>query len=350
MTEELLALMQRGATSPLDDDSFNRLALHAFRHQFTLNQPYRRYCERRSRTPETVAHWFDIPAVPTAAFKEVPLVAGEAQAAQLVFKTSGTTRGTQRRGTHYILDARLYEAALVPAFRHFVLRDALTMQMYSLMPPADQLPESSLAYMITHVIASLGRKDSRSFASVTHGIDVARLSKALSDAKEPVCLLGTSLSYLHLFDALRDESFDLPAGSRLMDTGGFKGQAREISADDLRALYADKLGIDANDCVNEYGMTELCSQYYDVRPGVKAGPSWLRARIVDPDTLAPVARGETGIVQHFDLANLHSVCAVQTEDLAVATDDGFILLGRAPGATPRGCSIAMDILLSDNRA
>jgi hypothetical protein len=67
--------------------------------------------------------------------------------------------------------------------------------------------------------------------------------------------------------------------------------------------------------------------------------------VVDPETLEPVSPGITGLLQHFDLANAASVSAIQTEDLGVAVDGGFQLLGRAPGATPRGCSVAMDLLL-----
>lgn len=140
-----------------------------------------------------------------------------------------------------------------------------------------------------------------------------------------------------------------------MDTGGFKGDERAVSADEMYARYRAQLGLADVACINEYGMTELCSQYYDsafrdgtpASPRVKKGPPWLSFRIVDPDTLATVPHGETGILQHFDLANLNSVCAVLTEDLAYARDDGFVLLGRAPGAQPRGCSIAMDMLLRD---
>ena len=76
-------------------------------------------------------------------------------------------------------------------------------------------------------------------------------------------------------------------------------------------------------------------------------PPWVRTRAVDPDTLAPVASGTVGILQHFDLANLGSVMAVQTEDLGVVDGDRFTLLGRSPGAQPRGCSIALDMLLQD---
>ena len=140
-----------------------------------------------------------------------------------------------------------------------------------------------------------------------------------------------------------------------MDTGGYKGRSREMPADALRAQYESRLGLDPDYCINEYGMTELSSQYYDAnlqdavhsrdRPRRKTGPAWLRARVVHPDTLQPVPPGEVGILLHVDLANMHSVLAVLTEDRGAEVDDGFVVLGRAAGATPRGCSIALDDLL-----
>jgi hypothetical protein len=79
------------------------------------------------------------------------------------------------------------------------------------------------------------------------------------------------------------------------------------------------------------------------------GPAWVRTRVVDPDTLEPVSPGSTGLLQHFDVANTGSVMAIQTEDMGVVEGEGFRLLGRATGAPPRGCSIAMDELLSAAR-
>lgn len=355
--DALRQIMQRGANTPLTDDQFNQLALGAFRHQFDNNIPYRDYCVRRQRTPDSLEHWMDVPAVPTAAFKEVDLVAG-AVAADLVFRTSGTTRGAERRGTHFVADASLYEQSLLASFRAFVLPDRTPMRMFALAPASAEAPESSLSHMITCVMREFGTPASATFATLAHGIDVRGLNNALKDGTEPVCLLGTSLAYLHWLDAMADARVTLPHGSRLMDTGGFKGERRSITSDDLRARYHEQLGIASSYCVNEYGMTELCSQYYDdaLRSGdasrgrIKRGPPWVRARVVDPDTLLPVASGETGILQHFDLANLDSVSAVLTEDLAYEREGGFVLLGRAHDAMPRGCSIAMDMLLADKPA
>jgi hypothetical protein len=46
------------------------------------------------------------------------------------------------------------------------------------------------------------------------------------------------------------------------------------------------------------------------------------------------------------LTNLSTVIAVQTDDLGVEVGDGFEILGRAPGAEAKGCSISVDELLS----
>src|SRR5947207_12941522 len=120
----------------------------------------------------------------------------------------------------------------------------------------------------------------------------------------------------------RARKFGLAEGSRIMDTGGFKGQnERAVAAKELRARYDALLGIPATHCVNEYGMTELLSQFYDdgLRAYIRALPSlgrakrtppWVRSTIVDPETLAPLRTGERGLLRHFDLANLHSVCAL----------------------------------------
>ncbi len=102
-------------------------------------------------------------------------------------------------------------------------------------------------------------------------------------------------------------------------------------------------------------MTEMSSQLYDGAAGsapalgaprVHRGPGWVRTVAVDPETLQPVTPGKTGILRHLDLANVHSVAALQTADLGVVREDGAIELhGRATGAEARGCSIAVDELL-----
>jgi hypothetical protein len=212
--------------------------------------------------------------------------------------------------------------------------------------------------MFACVLRTYGSGDSR-FCWRGQAVDLDALAAGLLDAEragERVCLMGTTFALLSVADTLaaRGTRFALPAGSRLMDTGGFKGRTRELPQKELYAAYVQTFGIPEHAIVNEYGMTELSSQYYDrallAEPGVlhprrKIGPPWLRAVVVDPETLEPLPPGRPGLVRHMDLANLFSVVAVQTDDLAVLHDDGIELLGRAAGAEARGCSLAMEQLL-----
>jgi hypothetical protein len=187
------------------------------------------------------------------------------------------------------------------------------------------------------------------------------LVKALrgsEERSEPVCLLGVSFAYAHFMDYCDAQQlrFRLPVGSRLMDTGGYKGRMREIPREELYYRLGKTLGIPASLIVNEYGMTEMCSQFYDnvladryrdiQRSRRKVNPRWVRTRILNPETLEDLPDGVPGILQHYDLANAGSVMALQTEDLGFRIEDGFEIIGRAKLSEARGCSLSMEEFLS----
>lgn len=68
-------------------------------------------------------------------------------------------------------------------------------------------------------------------------------------------------------------------------------------------------------------------------------PPWARVQIISPETGKEVSEGETGLIRIFDLANVFSVLAIQTEDLGIRRGNGFELVSRAQLAEPRGCSL-----------
>jgi hypothetical protein len=169
---------------------------------------------------------------------------------------------------------------------------------------------------------------------------------------QPALLLATSFALVHLLDALGDESLTLPRGSRVMLTGGFKGRSREVAADELRLAVARTFAVETRAIVGEYGMTELSSQFWEATVsdpraplGLYVEPPWARVVPVDPETLAPVPDGAIGLARIEDLANVDSAFAVLTQDRVKRAPGGFELLGRAAGAEPRGCSIALDEML-----
>jgi hypothetical protein len=62
-------------------------------------------------------------------------------------------------------------------------------------------------------------------------------------------------------------------------------------------------------------------------------------QIVSPETGLEVDEGGSGLIRVFDLANVYSVMAIQTEDLAIRRGMGFEMIGRARQAETRGCSL-----------
>ncbi len=337
-----------------DEARFDALARELFAFQVAHCPPYARFCAGRGARP---ACWRELPAVPTGAFKELALrsfpVAREVHA----FRTSGTS--TARRGALHLDTLELYETSLLPTFRRFVLPDlapGARARLRVLAPSPAEVPDSSLSHMFGRAIEALG--DANSGFDVADGeLRTAPLLGALERATADgvaVALCGTAFGFVHLLDALarRGARVPLPAGSRVMETGGFKGRSREMPRDELYAGIEAGLGVPAERVVNQYGMTELGSQFYDSvlrdpsGPRRKLGPPWARVRIVDPETGTDAAPGAVGIVTVVDLANTGSVLAVQTADLGRAIGDGFEVLGRAAGAEARGCSIAADEMLA----
>ncbi|MEK7707623.1 MAG: hypothetical protein AAB380_06480 [Verrucomicrobiota bacterium] len=354
------------------ENGFDPLARELFAFQFAHNAPYRKFCEARRATPQAVTHWTQIPAVPTAAFKEFELTCLPAAGRTTVFHSSGTSGQRPSRHFHNAESLALYEASLLPWFRSHLLPDLKSdipnLRLVTLTPPTTQASHSSLVHMFEVVRREL-RADNRAFVGRSEAdgswsleLDAAReLLRNACDCGIPLVLLGAAFSFVQLLDGLaaRRWQVELPPGSRVMETGGYKGRSRSLPKAQLHALITQWLGVPPSHIVCEYGMSELSSQAYDRAAGdgcrvtsdenVSRHPSpatrhfhfppWARAQIISPETELEVAESETGLIRVFDLANVFSVLAIQTEDLGIRRGDGFELIGRAALAEPRGCSL-----------
>ncbi len=364
LDDEILAVIGEWHRSGagIDDAAFDRLALRIFRYQLEYNEPYRRYCARLGiTTAQLPSSWLTIPAVPSGAFKEAALATFDPAGAALCFETSGTSRGS--RGRHFMESRELYDAALLAAFDRFVLPDGARLRYFNLVPQPLHAPHSSLGYMLGVVSE---RRGSGSAGWYLRGdtLDVASFVDDMSSASgenTPVCITATAFALVHLLDAMdaQGSHFTLPNGSRVVETGGFKGRSRTVGRTELYGRIAERFCIPPRSIVAEYGMTELTSQYYDdvllvehawdADTRRKLAPPWLRTRVVGPDRVA-LPNGTPGALVHVDLANRSSCVAIQTEDVGIAYDDGLVLIGREQHASPRGCSLdAEELVLNDPR-
>ena len=342
-----------------DEGEFDRLARALFAYQYANNEPYRRLCEQRGLRPAAELHWRDIPAVSAASFADARLACFPPERTKVSFVSSGTTRTPGGRSIHELENTTLYDASLLTHFRSSVLPDRDQIRMVLLSPPFEEAPHSSLAYMLSKVFDRYARGGG--FFVHNDVLDADGLALALRASDEPVLLFGTAFAFVHFLDACtaRADHFALPAGSRIVETGGFKGKSRSVGRDEFYGALLQTFGVDSPYCIAEYGMCELGSQWYDAaladnlsgrapRERCKVGPHWTRVLVVDPVSLEPVADGEQGLLQVFDLSNRGSVAAVLTGDLAIAVNGGFQLLGRSPAAPPKGCSITFDAALASH--
>ena len=319
-----------------DEREFESIALAIYAYQREQNPAYSRYCKFLGQS-EPVVSWKGIPAVPQQAFKRAELRSFPASETVIEFRTSGTTG--EGFGRHFMRSVRLYEASVQGGWDYFRLpRHPLLL----LMPHPAVARYSSLSRMGS--ILTNDRNDAF-FLDGNGALQVDRLRKIVSESGGPFTLFGPALAFVNLLEVIAE--LPLPPGSILMETGGFKGTNREIGKADLYSRLSECFHLDFDSIWNEYGMTELSSQFYSNGLGsAHLAPPWLRFMIVDPKTNSEAATGEVGLLRIFDLANLWSVLAIQTQDLAVAQDGaGFLLLGRDPEALPRGCSRPIDELI-----
>ncbi len=354
-------------------ESFDSLAIDLARFQAERVPGLARLMGARGIDPAELKTAGDVPAVPTDAFKLTRVAAFPESEQTHAFRTSGTTQGQETRGVHPFRDVGTYDMGAVAFGRASLVADLLAtsprVPVLVLGPSPEELPDSSLTHMNALFVASFGVPAAReaTYFIQDEVLDVVALDERVAQLlvggngghSAASLVLATSFALVHFLEGIGDSPFRLPPGSRVMQTGGFKGKSREVDAATLRRDVARAFCLDERSVVSEYGMTELSSQFYertavdaDAKPGVYREPPWARVVPVHPETLEPVPHGEIGIARIEDLLNVDSAFAVLTADRVRRVDDGteanrgFELLGRAPGAPPRGCSLAIDEMLS----
>ncbi len=357
LIEELAGLFRESEGIFGCDEMFDYMARRVHAVQRATNPVLCRFWDASGGSAP--AAWHEIPPVPVAAFRDVPIASGPAE---VVFRTSGTTGGAGRRGEHHVASVDLYRAAARPGYRRHLFGGAAkipsALTLISLVPSPEAAPDSSLSAMAGFIAREPEVADVTWAFDPGRGVDAETFRRSARTASHPVLLLTTAFALVHLLDALGDATLPLPPGSRLMETGGFKGRAASVDRTEFYRRVRDALAVPESHIVNEYGMTEMLSQAYDGAAGnaapssgrVHRFPAWVRTRALDPRDLAPLPPGEAGLLAHFDLANAASVCHLLTGDLGSVTEDGGVrLAGRAPGSDVRGCSLTAESFLRTTR-
>jgi hypothetical protein len=126
-----------------------------------------------------------------------------------------------------------------------MLPEQLLLSMLILAMPPPLAQDSSLTWMLELVRRQYGADDSDYYID-KEGLRADALMAALTESQaraRPVCLLGTAAALSHLLEYFseRGRRFSLPAGSRVMETGGFKSRGKEIGREEFYSRLIDTL-------------------------------------------------------------------------------------------------------------
>lgn len=341
--KDVLQFIGRGLDAG-DEERFDRLAIRAFEIQYRSKEPYREYCRKRNVSPQTISRREEIPAVSSFAFKQLLDRTFPAQKAEEVYLQSGIVELRLKRGPFFPDEATL--ALMMSANslleKAYVFPDVESMKMLFMAPTPRMAPGMVIASGLERIRQRFGTDDSR-FLITFRGLNLKRLVAMLCEAEktaEPIALLGATWGFDYFLDACRKTGirFNLPQGSRIVDTGGYVGRYMKCTKEAFFKKCVEILGIEEDHCINALWLCESSTVYFDnvlknSLSGVKRGrckeiPSWCRTTAVDPVSFQQVPKGQSGLLRHYDLTNRGMALAVQTDNMGFETEDGFEVLGK----------------------
>jgi len=317
-----------------------------------------RLCELTVANSSVVAEYWDATehgrGIPDAAFKSAPPYLFEDRAPARTFTTSGTTAAIKGSVSYSPLGMELMRLSIVENARRHILPGLNRPAVIRFVPAEEAAPGMVMAYGMELIATTFGEPELSDVVIGPRGVDYDRLAGALKRVITegiPAVLIGGSSAFVNVCANLAQEnvSFELPAGSRVVDAGGFKGVSTTIRINAMREALSVIFGIAGDGFINLFGMTELASQLYDSvdqpigplgeRP--KGRLPFVEPRVRSAETMKFVD-GCTGLLEVIDLCVLDRPPVLLTGDLGIATEQGVAIVGRVEKAHSRGCSLTLD--------
>jgi hypothetical protein len=334
---DVIDFVTRGSKAA-DEARFNKLALRAFELQYRKDGEYRRQCLSMHASPETIRNWQEIPAVASfASRKTVEKLEG--------FPPAGGIMELRRKRGPVFPDSAinaLASSANDILVKTCVFPDIDAMKMLFMAPTPAMAPGMVMAGGLERIRKRFGSEDSRFLISF-RGLDLRGLISALRQCEkisQPLALLGATWAFDYFFDSCKKEEirFRLPAGSRIVDSGGYVGRYTRCTPQEFFGKCRDVLGLDEEYCINALWLCESSTVYFDNvlgnslsgvrRERCKEAPPWCRTTVVDPLSFKRVPKEKVGLLRHYDLTNRAMAIAVQTGNLGYETEDGFEVIGK----------------------
>ncbi|CCH31438.1 acyl-CoA reductase [Actinosynnema sp. NPDC047251] len=308
-----------------------------------------------ANAPDVARYWKQVGTgvgVPDTAYKDGGPHLFPDEPPVRVFRTSGTTGSVRGVVRYSRLGLVLKGLAVKANARRHLLVDGVRPVVVRFAPTERAAPDMAIAFDMARIQEECGDPELSTAVIGASGVDYPLLARTLDAAVatgRPVVLIGATFAFVNICDRLEAEGrrWELPAGSRMYDGGGFKGRSRVVPVDELRATVRRVFGVGGFG--NIFGMTELANQHFD-GADVPVGPLGERPkesrpvagpRVRDPRTREYLAHGP-GLLEITDLSLLDRPHVLLTGDVGIATAHGVAIAGRIAGSTSRGCSLSLD--------
>ncbi|MCY3998709.1 MAG: acyl transferase [Flavobacteriaceae bacterium] len=308
---------------------FDEHALIVFKHQYTNNLIYRKYCQKIGKSLDRVHEVYDIPFLPISFFKSHQVYCSN-EPHEIVFESSRTTSEVPSK--HFIGNLKVYEKSFLTGFEN-VFGPISDYAILALLPTYLERKNASIIYMVDRLIHHSDNPWSSFYLD-----EYQTLSKRLhilDKQQQKTILFGLSSALLEFA-----QQYPIPLkNTMVMETGGTKGMSKEISKQELHQKLKGAFGLTS--IHSEYGMTELLSQAYSVSDHLFRTPPWMKIQIADmTDPFKNLGYHQTGAINLIDLANIDSCSFIATQDLGkLRSETSFELLGRYDHADTRGCNL-----------
>ncbi|MEN3046603.1 MAG: hypothetical protein ABDH49_06450 [Candidatus Hydrothermales bacterium] len=342
-----ISTIKKKILKSLSNMDFNEeIFLDVFKFQYENNEIYRNFCNSVGKDKEKVKSLYDIPLLPVRYFKLYEIKSCGYKP-KLIFFSSGTSENLKSKSFYY--DIEFLNKSILTSFEYFLLPDNPKANFYIFFEPFEIRRNSSLSYMLSLVAKNF----SKDYFFIYSRKNYEETFKKLSGEKHKVLILGTTISIYDFIIFLKEKNkrLRLAEGSRIMDTGGWKTKRVHLNENSLLKIYSDYFGISKHFVVNEYGMCELASQFYDInlrkfllenkKIRYKFSLPFLRFKLINEENRSD----KLGLIGIYDLFNIETCSFLLTPDMAVKKSKGFKIIERVDDEL-RGCSLIGEEILN----
>lgn len=323
-----------------------------FTHHYYTNQLYREFCDLKKVTPECISSYedlYDIPQIPTAAFKKFEIISGERDD----FVKMCTSSGTQGYISKIYRSKQTFDRlmnSIMHSLKEFYNLSPENTTMVILGPNMEESGELWFSYIISTLSLHY---ESHFFVSKSKLLK-AELNAFLKahDKYKRMLLVSAPIMYKYFIEYLEEEGIDLelPQDTVLVTAGGWKKNDKvKLEREEFEARIHKNLSIPKENIFDVYNQVELNTVMFECQHKHKHIPPWLKVIIRDPITLAPADDSDFGIISYLDSSSLSFPCFVLTDDFGRVRKDcecgrkGYYMehVRRVNKVETKGCAIKL---------